>query len=808
MVRNATSGVIESRSLTWDQLTKMLSLTVPGKKEGPGWVPADIPVGPRNIESVKSVSLLVLDVEAKTITDIKTKKKKVIGPEPPSFDEIFNEITSHKWHCFLHTSCSHSVEHPRYRLILDPDRSLTAGELKPLGLYIAELLALTRCLDIGALEPSRFFYTPRYARGGESTFRYARVDGPPLCVSDMLAAAQYFREAVESPKIPLKGRTKTVVDAFNSATPIGSILEAHEYIPKGSGRWIHPKSTTGTPGVHLIPKHASKDYPDSIFSHHGDYDLLADGKPHDAFDVYRIFEHNGDLQAALDGVVELLDLPDKAGRETQADRLLEIAKSAEFFHTADRQCFADVRICNGTDAAHRETWEVSSREFRDWLTRGYHAETGRGVSLDALRSTVNVLQAVGRRDSTLNEVHLRTGASKSGQEIFIDLCNESWQAVEVTASGWRVISEPPIRFRRTDGALPLPIPVHGGSVADLRGFLNISDDDFVLAIAWVLAALRGYGSLPIAVLTGEQGTAKTFCVKLLRLLIDPTGGPLQSKPTEERNLFISANGRYVLAYDNVSYISQEMSDALCCMSTGGGYATRKLYTDSEETVFEVKRPMILNGIEDFVARPDLADRCLFLKLDPVSDDKRRTEAELMAAFEEARPRILGGLLDIMADGIGQLPLTKLSTVSRMADFETWITACEPKFTTAGTFKMVYMANRESAVHTMLEGSLVATVLRSHIAEKKVWKGTCQELLDTLACRCPTPPGKSWPANARALSGQLRRLAPSLRKIGIDVIHDRKNATRLIEVVQRETDEEAGDAGEEEARQKPSPESVF
>jgi len=306
----------------------------------------------------------------------------------------------------------------------------------------------------------------------------------------------------------------------------------------------------------------------------------------------------------------------KEGRATQGDRLLEIAKSAEFFQTKDSKVFADVRICNGTDAAHRETWEVASKGFRNWLTRCYYAETGRGVSLDAINSTVNVLQANGLHNTTLNEAHLRTGTSESGKQIYIDLCNKDWQAVEVAASGWKVLAEPPIRFRRAKGALPLPAPLGGGSVDELRGFLNISDDDFVLAIAWQLAALRGYGPPPIAVLTGEHGTTKTTCAKLMQSLIDPSTAPMRSLPKDERDLFISAHNRYVLAYDNVSYISQSMSDALCCMSTGDGYATRTLYSDSEETIFNVKRPVVLNGIEDFVLRPDLADRCLFLQLNP------------------------------------------------------------------------------------------------------------------------------------------------------------------------------------------------
>jgi hypothetical protein len=35
--------------------------------------------------------------------------------------------------------------------------------------------------------------------------------------------------------------------------------------------------------------------------------------------------------------------------------------------------------------------------------------------------------------------------------------------------------------------------------------------------------------------------------------------------------------------------------------------------------------VILNGIEEVVNRPDLADRAIFLTLEPIPDDKRRLE---------------------------------------------------------------------------------------------------------------------------------------------------------------------------------------
>ena len=72
--------------------------------------------------------------------------------------------------------------------------------------------------------------------------------------------------------------------------------------------------------------------------------------------------------------------------------------------------------------------------------------------------------------------------------IYLDLADESWRAVEIGADGWQVIMCPPVRFRRTAGMLPLPIPVRGGSIDALTAFFNSpTRDDFVLVITWLLA---------------------------------------------------------------------------------------------------------------------------------------------------------------------------------------------------------------------------------------------------------------------------------------------------------------------------------
>ena len=269
-----------------------------------------------------------------------------------------------------------------------------------------------------------------------------------------------------------------------------------------------------------------------------------------------------------------------------------------------------------------------------------------------------MIEAKAHFDAPERIVHIRVGGLDG--RLYLDLGDETWRAVEIDATGWRVIDNPPVRFRRAAGMQPLPMPVPGGSVETLRSFLNVqSDTDFVLVVAWALACLRNRGPYPVIVLSGEQGSAKSTFSAILRALLDPNTAPLRALPREDRDLFIAASNGHVLAFDNVSGLPAWISDTLCRLATGGGFAVRQLYTDQDEVLFDAARPVILNGIEDIVTRPDLADRAVFLTLEPIPEERRRPEAELWAAFEAERPRILGVLLDAVVEGLKRLPETQL-----------------------------------------------------------------------------------------------------------------------------------------------------
>jgi len=295
-------------------------------------------------------------------------------------------------------------------------------------------------------------------------------------------------------------------------------------------------------------------------------------------------------------------------------------------------------------------------------------------------------------------------------------------------------------------------------------------------VTWLLAALRPRGPYPVLAISGEQGSAKTVLSKLLRTLIDPNAAPVRALVREERDLVIAASHSRLLAFDNLSDLPASLSDAFCRLASGGSFSIRKLYTDDDEILFQAARPILLNGIEDVIRRPDLADRAIFLTLAAIGEDQRRPEQDLWCKFEIAQPRILGALLDATAHGLRELPRVHFEKLPRMADFALWSMACETAFWPAGTFVRAYEANRTAAIESVIDTDPVAACVREIMANCDSWTGSASDLLRAYADRAGddvSRRGAGWPRNPRALAGRLRRMQTFLRTFGIEIAFSRE-----------------------------------
>ena len=482
----------------------------------------------------------------------------------------------------------------------------------------------------------------------------------------------------------------------------------------------------------------------------------------------------GRLDAAVSAQKKAMRAQAATGNKNQTDDLLGIASAADYFRDPDEVPYADVIDENGC----RHTMGVNSEDFKRWLRKEFYKKNKAAIAGDVFKNTIATLAARAITEGDVRPVALR--CTRYEGDIYIDLCNEKRQAIKITKDGWSIIDTPPIRFRRRRGMKALPEPESGGSINDLRPFVNVRDEkSFVLLVSWLLAASGGHGPFPVLIVIGEQGTAKSTLMSLMRQLVDPNAAPLRTLPREVRDLFIAANSAYVLGFDNLSNMRVWISDALCRLATGGGFATRTLYTDEDEMLFNAMRPIMMNGIENVAPRGDLIDRALVLTLEPIPDNERKTAKEVQAAFDAAAPRILGTLLDMMAHGLRRLPDTKLDSQPRMADFAEWVSACETKAWPEGTFMKAYKANRIDANEDVLAASVLATAVREFMNQRNEadapWEGTATEMLGFLrafADENALNDRRIWPSTSRVLSERLRRDASALRQVGIIVEHKR------------------------------------
>jgi hypothetical protein len=356
-------------------------------------------------------------------------------------------------------------------------------------------------------------------------------------------------------------------------------------------------------------------------------------------------------------------------------------------------------------------------------------------------------------------------------KLYYDLGDDSWRVVEIDADGWRILDKSPVKFIRPSGYKAQLMPVRGGNFEELRKFVNVtSDDDWVLFVGWLVSSYRASGPYAILSLAGTQDAAKSTTTKMIRLLVDPSTALVRAQPKEERDLMVGGKNNWLLAFDNLSHISESLSDALCRISTGGGQANRENYTNGKEYLFDVMRPVVMNGIEELATRPDLADRTINVFLPSLSDDKRKDEKVLYAEYMEAIPRILGAVFDVLSVAIRNLPHTKLEKSPRMADVAKFITAAEPGLGwQSGQFVDVYQEYRQTARINALEASHVGTALLSLMEHNSRWEGSATDLLGTLDHRVPhTVKRKNFPSSARAMSGALRRIIPNLKEVGIEV----------------------------------------
>jgi len=462
-------------------------------------------------------------------------------------------------------------------------------------------------------------------------------------------------------------------------------------------------------------------------------------------------------------------------KRNRRDKLALLLSDTDLWRSPDGVAHASVPM-----GRHREHMRVASRDFRNFLTLAFYRAHGAGLSGTALGEAVSLAEARALASGDVQQPWRRFALHDGA--IWVDLGGGDPEgerrAVCITREGWRVIAPADVApcFLRAADALPLPAPEAAAAQAgDLAQFANVDDDGQALIWGWLACAARPFaagGSYPIALLHGEQGSGKSGASRALQSLLDPSTLTGRALPREERDLFISAANRHLLAFDNLSGLGDAFADCFCRISTGGGFSARALHTDADESIFTTVRPCLFNGIPSTIlARPDLADRALSIELRPLA--QRRAEAAIRDDFQRMQPGLLGLLFDGLAAALRNVDGMTLADPPRMIDACLWAEAAAPGLgIEPGVIATAWRANRRQADRAALEVDDVAQALVALLNEQREkegrddWRGSPSDLYGRLVSLVPERVSRSpiWPKNAAGLGTKIKRIAPGMRAV--------------------------------------------
>lgn len=452
--------------------------------------------------------------------------------------------------------------------------------------------------------------------------------------------------------------------------------------------------------------------------------------------------------------------PDKKG-PSQASQLVALARERyDLFMSDDGRPYG-VKV-DGPNLALPLRGKAG---LRSQLARIYTDVNGGNVpSQSALADAMTVLEGLAANADPRTP---RLRVARHDDRILIDLGTTDGRCVSVGPEGWQLLPGSPIVFRRSGAMKPLPAPVRDGDgLAKLRSLLNTTDEGFHLLVAWLLAAFIPDLPHPILAFRGEQGTGKSKGAAMVIGIIDPSGAPKRTAPRDLKSWSVQAFNSWAICLDNVSIIPDWLSDALCRAVTGDGVVDRALFTDDDVVVLEFRRVLAMTTIDSGALAGDLAERLLTIELRLIPDHKRREEAELDRVYADAHPAILASLFDLLADVLKALPDVELTERPRMADFARVLAAVD--HVTGWHTQDAYKSTAADAVADVLDGEPFAQAVVD-LMRKAGPEGitvTAAQLLESVATPEKLP--KKWPKDPTRAAGHLKRLAPALRTIGIDV----------------------------------------
>lgn len=466
---------------------------------------------------------------------------------------------------------------------------------------------------------------------------------------------------------------------------------------------------------------------------------------------------------------------------------LIMEKIINIFSDETNETYVTIRIND-----HVEHIPLKSKKIFSVIRNAYFEYEGKTISDQNIEGFTKLIdskwQFDGNSEGDRITMNLRTAKNQNDDNIFYyDLTNPKWEIIEITKDGWNLVenNELPIFKRYESNSSPQIYPLKEYEEGVFDKFLKLinlhSREEIILFSVYLISLFIPEIPKPMLILNGTWGGAKSTAFELIKRIIDPGSVNSLAFPNTINELLQALNHHYVNFFDNVSYVSKDVSDILCRTVTGAGNIKRGLYTDDIDIIYRYKRVIGINGINVITTRADFHDRSLNIKVKRIEKKNRKKEAEINREFEKLRPGILGFILDIVSKTIAyrheHLNETILKNgLPRMADFAEWgeiISRCLGyKY---DEFIITYEENIDNQNNEVIESSPVAKTLMLFMSEEKkiLWQGTPTELLmrlNDIVDQIDLSIRRShiWPKTSSSLTTKINEISPILKEKGLEI----------------------------------------
>lgn len=494
---------------------------------------------------------------------------------------------------------------------------------------------------------------------------------------------------------------------------------------------------------------------------------------------------------SVDRLLEVANQESKPAETSEAEKVTLGTRQARLLETV-RQNY-DLFLGNdGFPYAVPRTGPKIIRKVNSGLlnkiSTDIYESTGTLISASDKENVAETLKAYALQTDPVM-LDLRCARVPSGIEV--DLGDTTGRAVHIGGKGWEIIDRPHSMFRRSSVSNPIPEPVRGGSVNELRALLKLEDDaQWRVVLGWLVASFFPDIPRPILIFTGVQGSGKTERARLVKSILDPADALSPEPGRNLRDDQITTSARYLVGFDNLSKVSATVSDMLCRLVTGESYQARTLYSDADVTSVSYLRTGVATGINMPTGlRPDALERFVRVDLHRMPESSRDGVRSLWQQFAEVHPRVLGALLDLLSSVVRGMESGRTNPRPlRMADYSDVLFHLGPEYLGA------YRADAEEAFSDMAESNPLVSALRSVFDNQGNVRTSYSDLLNMIntayfAENNSIRPPEWWPTTPRALSDALNRESEPMRSAGITFRSGRSNGRRFVRLFSIDTEDE-------------------